>query len=477
MNFINYFKLKEHGTDVKTEILAGLTMFMAMAFMLIVTTNILGEAGMNKDAVFTATALGAAITCFLLGTIYNKIYIAGPSTGIITYFTYTLVQGVGLPWEVGILAVICEAIILLSLALTNVTEYILDSIPDTLKYGLTAGLGLLIAFIGLQGSGIIIANANSLVGIGDFRTAQCALTLIGVLITGILMKKDVKGAILLGIIVTYILGLIAELTGWYVVNPAIGAYSLIPTQIINLNIFSGFMNYSFNINNLGALTASTSTMIFFVITIFIFLFIDLTSNLSTLIGVDSQMNKFDCEENNRNCDSNDMNYNVETKEHKSKLKEAALPAAIGSIISGLLGTTTMVSYLESVAGVTIGGRTGLAAVVTGICLLLCLLFSPLITILPQFVVAPAIIVVGMLMINSIRDIDFSDASEGLPAFLTVILIPLTYDIGEGIIFGIISYVIIKVFSGNYKEIKLGTWLLFIFMVMIFICIKIIYPVK
>ena len=464
MNFINYFKLKEHGTDVKTEILAGLTMFMAMAFMLIVTTNILGEAGMNKDAVFTATALGAAITCFLLGTIYNKIYIAGPSTGIITYFTYTLVQGVGLPWEVGILAVICEAIILLSLALTNVTEYILDSIPDTLKYGLTAGLGLLIAFIGLQGSGIIIANSNSLVGIGDFRTAQCALTIIGVLITGILMKKDVKGAILLGIIITYILGLIAELTGWYVVNPAIGAYSLIPTQIINLNVFSGFMNYSFNINNLGALTASTSTIIFFVVTIFIFLFIDLTSNLSTLIGVDAQMNKFDCE-------------SCEVEEKKSKLKEAALPAAIGSIISGFLGTTTMVSYLESVAGVTIGGRTGLAAVVTGICLLLCLLFSPLITILPQFVVAPAIIVVGMLMINSIRDIDFSDVSEGLPAFLTVILIPLTYDIGEGIIFGIISYVIIKVFSGNYKEIKLGTWILFVFMIIIFICIKIVYPVK
>lgn len=465
MNIIKYFKLEEHETDIKTEILAGLTMFMAMAFMLIVTTNILGEAGMNKDAVFAATALGAAVTCFLLGTIYNKIYIAGPSTGIITYFTYTLVQGVGLPWEVGILAVICEAIILLILALTNVTEYILDSIPDTLKYGLTAGLGILIAFIGLQGSGIIIVDVNSLVGIGDFRTAQCTLTLIGVLIIGILMKKDVKGAILLGIIATYILGVIAELTGWYIVDPTIGAYSLIPTQIINLNVFSGFMNYSFNINNLGALTASTSTIIFFVVTIFIFLFIDLTSNLSTLIGVDAQMNKF-----------NNQLKSKEYEEQKSKLKEAALPAAIGSIISGLLGTTTMVSYLESVAGVTIGGRTGLAAVVTGICLLLCLLFSPLITILPQFVVAPAIIVVGMLMINSIRDIDFSDVSEGLPAFLTVILIPLTYDIGEGIIFGIISYVIIKVFSGNYKEVKLGTWLLFIFMVIIFICIKIIYPV-
>lgn len=468
MNFINYFKLKEHGTDVKTELLAGLTMFMAMAFMLIVTTNILGDAGMNKDAVFTATALGAAITCFLLGTIYNKIYIAGPSTGIITYFTYTLVQGVGLPWEVGILAVICEAIILLILALTNVTEYILDSIPDTLKYGITAGLGLFIAFIGLQGSGIIISNPNSLVGIGDFRTAQCTLTLIGVLITGILMKKDVKGAILLGIISTYILGILAELTGWYVANPSIGTYSLIPTQIINLNVFSGFMNYSFNINNLGALTASTSTIIFFVVTIFIFLFIDLTSNLSTLIGVDSQMNKFDIEVKGED--------NKIQKKHKSKLKEAALPAAIGSIISGFLGTTTMVSYLESVAGITIGGRTGLATIVTGICLLLCLLFSPLITILPQFVVAPAIIVVGMLMINSIRDIDFSDASEGLPAFLTVILIPLTYDIGEGIIFGLISYVLIKVFSGNYKEIKLGTWLLFIFVVITFICIKIIYPV-
>lgn len=471
MNFINYFKLKEHGTDVKTEILAGLTMFMAMAFMLIVTTNILGDAGMNKDAVFAATALGAAITCFLLGTIYNKIYIAGPSIGIITYFTYTLVQGVGLPWEVGILAVICEAIILLSLALTNITEHILDSIPDTLKYGLTAGLGLLIAFIGLQGSGIIISDANSLVGIGDFRTAQCTLTLIGVFITGILMKKDVKGSILLGIIVTYILGIIAELTGWYVVNPVVGAYSLIPTKIINLNIFTGFMNYSFNINNLGSLTTSTSTIIFFVVTIFIFLFIDLTSNLSTLIGVDSQMNKFDCEDNNGNS-------NVKTKkEHKSKLKEAALPAAIGSIISGFLGTTTMVSYLESVAGVTIGGRTGLAAIITGTCLLLCLLFSPLITILPQFVVAPAIIVVGMLMINSIKDIDFSDVSEGLPAFLTVILIPLTYDIGEGIIFGLISYVLIKVFSGNYKEIKLGTCILFIFVLIIFICIKIVYPIQ
>ncbi|MDO5850708.1 MAG: NCS2 family permease [Methanobacteriaceae archaeon] len=463
MGVIDYFKLKEHGTDVKTEILAGLTMFMAMAFMLIVATNILGEAGMNKEAVFAATALGAAITCFLLGTIYNKIYIAGPSTGIITYFTYTLVQGVGLPWEIGILAVICEAVILLILSLTNITEYILDSIPDTLKYGLTAGLGLLIAFIGLQGSGIIIANTNSLVGIGDFRTAQCALTIIGVLITGILMKRDVKGAILFGIIITYILGVLAEITGWYVVNPAIGDYSLIPTQIINLNVFSEFMNYSFNINNLGVLTSSTSIMIFFVVTVFIFLFIDLTSNLSTLIGVDAQMNKFDCE----NC-----NY----EEKKSKLKEATLPAALGSIISGLLGTTTMVSYLESVAGVTIGGRTGFAAIITGICLLLCLLFSPLITILPQFVVAPAIIVVGMLMVNSIKDIDFSDASEGLPAFLTVILIPLTYDIGEGIIFGIISYVIIKVFSGNYKEIKLGTWILFVFMVIIFICIKIIYPV-
>lgn len=180
------------------------------------------------------------------------------------------------------------------------------------------------------------------------------------------------------------------------------------------------------------------------------------------------MNKFDIEVNGED--------NEIQKKHKSKLKEAALPAAIGSIISGFLGTTTMVSYLESIAGITIGGRTGLATIVTGICLLLCLLFSPLITILPQFVVAPAIIVVGMLMINSIRDIDFSDASEGLPAFLTVILIPLTYDIGEGIIFGLISYVLIKVFSGNYKEIKLGTWLLFIFVVITFICIKIIYPV-
>ncbi len=466
MNFNNdYFKLKEHNTDIKTEILAGLTMFMAMAFMLIVTTNILGEAGMNKDSVFTATVIGAAVTCFLFGIVYNKIYIAGPSTGIITYLTYTIVQDMGLSWEVGILAIIIEATILLSLALTNVTEDILSSIPDTLKYGITSGLGLFIAFIGLQGSGIIIADPNSLVSIGDYRTPQLALTMIGVLITGILMKKNIKGSILLGILATYILGVIAQLSNWYIVNPIIGNYSLIPTHLINLNIFSGFMNTHFNTANLGEIISSVPNMVFFIITVFIFLFIDITSNLSTVIAVDSQMDELD------------ILNKVETKKekHKSKLKEAIIPATIGSIISGFLGTTTMVSYLESTAGVAIGGRTGLASVVTGICLVLCLLFSPIITILPQFVVSPAIIIVGMLMINSIRNIDFSEVSEGLPGFLTFILIPFTYDIGEGIIIGIISYVIIKVFSGNYKEIKKGTWLLFIFMVIIFINIKLIYP--
>lgn len=466
MNIKKYFKLNENETDVKTEVLAGITMFMAMVFMLIVTTNILGEAGMDKNGVFVATTLGAAITCFLLGTMYNKVYIAGPSTGIITYLTYTLVQDMGFSWEIGLLAIIIEASILLILALTNITEDILHSIPDTLKYGISAGIGLFIAFIGLQGAGIVIGDPQSLIGIGDYRNPSVLLTIIGVIITGALMKKDIKGSILIGIIITYILAILSQILGWYVVNPSIGAYSLIPTQLIDFNIISGLMNVSFHITNISQITNSMNNIVFFMITIFVFLFIDISSNLSTVIGIDSQLNEINKHK------ILDENY----PKKESKLKEAIIPASIGSIISGLLGTTTMVTYLETAPGVAVGGCTGLASIVTGACLLTCLIFSPIITILPQFVVSPAIIIVGMMMISTLKLIDFDDVSEGLPGFLTFLFIPFTYDIGEGILLGIISYVLIKVLSGNIKDIKKGTWILFIFVLAMFLCIKFIYPI-
>lgn len=427
MNFFEKcFKLKENNTNVKTEIMAGLTTFMTMAYILIVNPNILSQTGMDAGAVLTATAVAAAIGTFCMAAFANYPFALAPGMGLNAYFTFTVVFQYGYTWEVALAAVFVEGIVFIILSLVNVREMIFNAIPKNLKAATSVGIGLFIAFIGMQNAGIIV-ESPTLVGLGNVKSVSVALALIGTIITLIFVIKKVKGALLWGILATYVLGIICQLTGLYVVNPDAGMFTLIPSGVVSLppSISPIFMKMDFS--NVMSLD--------FVIVVFAFLFVDLFDTLGTLIGVSTKAGFLD-------------------EEGKlPKIKGALFADAIGTTFGAMLGTSTVTTFVESASGVSDGGRTGLTAFTTGVLFLVALIFTPIIRVIPSFATAPALIVVGLFMLENVTNIEFSDYTEGFPAFMTILMMVVAYSISEGLIFGVISYVLLKLFTGRAKELN------------------------
>ena len=441
MNLDKIFHLKENHTDVKTEVMAGITTFMTMAYILAVNPNILSASGMDRGSVFTATALSAFIATCLMALLSNYPFVLAPGMGLNAYFTYTVVLGMGYTWQQALAAVFAEGIIFILLSLTNVREAIFNSIPMNLKHAVSVGIGLFIAFIGLQNAKIVVGNDSTLVSIFSFKSSVAEgtfssqgitvlLALIGILVTAVLLAKDVKGSILWGILITWVLGIICQLTHLYVPNADIGYYSLLPDFSNGISVPSmapTFMKMDFSI----VFTLD------FVVIMFAFLFVDMFDTLGTLIGVASKADMLD-------------------KDGKlPKIKGALLSDAVGTTVGAVCGTSTVTTFVESASGVAEGGRTGLTSIVAGILFALSLLLSPIFLAIPSFATAPALIVVGYLMLTSVTKIDFSDMTEAIPCFIAIIAMPFMYSISEGISMGVISYVVINLITGKAKEKKIS----------------------
>lgn len=436
------FKLSENKTDVKTEVLAGITTFMTMAYILAVNPSILSAAGMDSGAVFTATALAAFVGTLLMAVLANYPFALAPGMGLNAYFAYTVVIGMGYSWEYALTAVFAEGIIFILLSVTNVREAIFNAIPKNLKSAVSVGIGLFIAFVGLQNAHIVMGGAtlvelfsvdgyNKLNGVNATMNdvgITVLLAIIGILITGWLVVKNVKGNILWGILITWAIGIVCQFVGIYVPNAEVGCFSLLPDFSHGLSIPSIapiFCKLQFK----GIFTLD------FVVILCAFLFVDLFDTIGTLVGVSSKAGMLD-------------------KEGKlPKIKGALLADALATTAGAVLGTSTTTTYVESSAGVLAGGRTGLSAAVTGIMFLLAIIFAPIFTAIPSFATAPALIFVGFLMISSIISVDFTDLTESVPAYLALLAMPLMYSISEGIALGVISYVVINVFCGKAKKVK------------------------
>lgn len=436
MDLNRIFRLKENHTDVKTEVIAGITTFMTMAYILAVNPSILSAAGMDSGAVFTATALSSLIATVLMAAFANYPFVLAPGMGLNAYFAYTVVLQMGYTWQMALAAVFVEGIIFIALSLTSIREAIFNAIPMNLKHAVSVGIGLFIAFIGLQNARIVVDGAT-LVSIYSFKGSvekglffsegiTVVLALTGVLITGVLVVKNVKGNILWGILITWALGIACQFTGLYKVNPEIGMYSLLPDFSSGFSVPSmapTFMKMDFK---------AIFSLDFFAV-IFAFLFVDLFDTLGTLIGVASKADMLDRDGRLPN------------------IKGALLSDAVGTTVGAMFGTSTVTTFVESASGVAEGGRTGLTAVVAAILFGLSLFLSPIFLAIPSFATAPALIVVGFLMLTSVTKVDFADYTEAIPAYICIIAMPFMYSISEGIAMGFISYVVINLASGKLKE--------------------------
>ena len=451
------FHLKENHTDVKTEVMAGITTFMTMAYILAVNPNILSAAGMDAKAVLIATSLAAFVGTMLMALLANYPFALAPGMGLNAYFAYTVVLSMGYSWQMALLAVFVEGIVFIVLSLTSVREAIFNAIPLTLKSAVSVGIGLFVAFVGLQNAKLIVNSDSTLLTYQHFKGETfhsvgigALLTLIGVLLIAVMLIKNVKGAILYGIILTWVLGIICELTGIYVPDAEAGMYSVIPTAFVSFdfsslgNTFGQVFNLDFTNFNIGN----------FIVVMFAFLFVDLFDTLGTLIGVASKADMLD-------------------EEGKlPRIKGALLADAIATSAGAVLGTSTTTTFVESASGVTEGGRTGLTSMTTGVLFLLATIFSPLFLTIPSFATAPALIIVGFYMMGSAVKIDFNDPSEGIPAFLTILAMPTAYSISEGIAIGVISWTIINVVTGKAKEKKISPlmYVLTVLFILKYICL-------
>lgn len=431
-----WFHLKENHTDAKTEVIAGITTFMTMAYILAVNPNVLGASGMDSGAVFTATALAAMVGTLMMALFANYPFVLAPGMGLNAYFAYTVVLQMGYSWEMALAAVFVEGLVFIVLSVTNVREAIFNSIPMNLKYAVSVGIGLFIAFIGFQNAKIVVDSAT-LVSLYSFKGAVAAgtfssegitvvLAMIGTLITAILVVKNVRGNILWGILITWALGMICQLMGLYQPNPELGFYSMFPDFSAGFGVKSmapTFMKLDF----------SKIASLDFLAVVFAFLFVDLFDTLGTLIGVASKADMLD-------------------KDGKlPRIRGALLSDAIATSVGAVFGTSTTTTFVESASGVAEGGRTGLTAIVAAILFGLSLFLSPIFLAIPSFATAPALVVVGFMMMTTVTKIDFSDYTEAIPAYICIIAMPFMYSISEGIAMGVISYVIMNVLTGNAKK--------------------------
>ncbi len=435
-----FFKLSEKGTDVRTEVIAGVTTFMTMAYILAVNPSILSASGMDSGAVFTATALASAIASFAMALLANLPFVLSAGLGLNAYFAYTIVLGMGYTWQLALTAVLCEGIIFIILSLTNIREAMFNAIPQSLKIGVSVGIGLFICFIGLQNSHICV-QGSTLVTVFSFSSSikegtfhyegiTVLLALIGILITAFLVEKGVKGGILIGILVTWLLGVVCQLAGLYVPNPDAGFYSLIPSRIISspASLSSTLLKFDFA-------TAIAHPLDFFAM-LFAFLFVDLFDTLGTLIGCASKADMLDEEG------------------HLPEIKGALLADSIGTVTGACLGTSTITTFVESSSGIAEGGRTGLTSVVAGGLFALSLFFSPIFLTIPSFATAPALIIVGFMMMQQVTKINWNDdLIEAIPAYITIFAMPFLYSISEGISFGMISYAALHIAAGKTKDVN------------------------
>ena len=429
------FKLKEHNTTVKAEVMAGITTFLTMAYILAVNPNMLSASGMDSGAVFTATALASALATFIMAFWANYPIALSAGMGLNAYFAYTVclgqLNGIEDPWKIALAAVLVEGIIFIILSFFKLRETIVNAIPENLKYGITSGIGLFIAFVGLKGAGVVVSDDSTLVALGNFGRPEVALCLIGILVIAVMNHYNVKGSILWGILITWILGIIAQLTGWYVVDPDAGAASLIPSlsasSFIPPSISSTFCKFDF--------AWIGSHLSEFVVIVFSFLFVDMFDTIGTVIGVAEKADLLDEDGN------------------LPRVGRVLMADAIGTVAGSMLGTSTVTSFVESSSGVAEGGKTGLTAMTTGILFLVALFLSPIFLAIPSFATAPALVIVGFFMASSIKKMNFDgDLADSIGGYLAFLMMPLTYSIANGIMFGVLAWFIIKVCSGQVKKI-------------------------
>lgn len=429
------FKLQKNKTNVKTELIAGLTTFVTMAYILAVNPTILSETGMNPDAVFVATALAAGVSTILMSFVANLPFALAPGLGLNAYVTYEVCGAMGLPWQVALLGVLIEAGIFLVLTLTNVTTFLFEAIPKDLVKGLTVGIGLFIAFIGFQKGKVVIASEDTLVKIVDFNDnfhtdgISAILCLIGVIVIGIFYTRKVRGSILIGVGVSWGLGMLAQLAGLYEVSDSYP--SVFPERFI----FNDFASFTDSFGACFNVDFSKVDFVDIVTIVFSLLFVDLFNVMGSLLG---------CTANTSMVDENGK---------LPSMKKALVADSIGNAFGAICGTSTTTVYVESSAGINEGGRSGLSTCVTGLLFLVSLIIGPIFIAIPGFAVAPALIFVGFLMAMNVVDIDFKNPSESMPAYLCFICMPILYSISDGIGVGVVSYVVINLIAGKYKKIK------------------------
>ena len=429
------FKLRENHTDVRTEVIGGVTTFMTRAYILAVNPSMLSAAGMDATAVLMATCLASFVGTAVMALLANYPFALAPGMGLNAYFAFTVCGAYGYDWRVALLAVFAEGIIFIILSLTSVREAIFNAIPSGLKKGVSAGIGLFIAFVGLQGAHVIVNSDSTLTTYvnfaSQFRTyGICALlAIIGTLLIAVLYAKNVKGSILIGIVATWVLGMLCQVAGIYAVDVENGFYSLYPTfAITNFSALSQTFGQCF------AGDFSNVSIANFIVVLLAFLFVDMFDTIGTLVGVATKADMLDEDEKLPN------------------IKQALLADAIATSAGAVLGTSTTTTFVESSAGVGAGARTGLASMVTGLLFLVSIFFAPIFTAIPGFATAPALIFVGFLMVSSILHVDFDDLTEAVPAYLCMLAMPLAYSISEGIAIGVISYVAVNACCGKTKKI-------------------------
>lgn len=429
-----FFKLKEHNTDVKTEVLAGITTFMTMAYILVVNPSMLNAAGMDLGGVFTATALSAAIATLIMALWAKYPFALAPGMGLNAFFAFTVVLGpMGKSWQFALTAVLIEGIIFILLSFIKAREAIFDSIPLNLKNAVSVGIGLFISFIGLSGAGIVKTGEGTIVALGELTSGAPLLAIIGIIITGFLLAKNVKGALLIGIVLTTIIGIPMGVT---ILPENFNSIVSLPPSLKDVAFkFVGFDQiFSFEM----------------LVVVFTFLFVDIFDTVGTLAGVASKADMLD------------------EKGRLPKVGAALMADAIGTVAGACLGTSTVTTFVESASGVAEGGRTGLTSLTTAAMFAIALFFAPLFTLVPSAATAPALVIVGLFMMSPITKINFSDYTEAIPAFLTIVMMPFAYSIAEGIVFGMVSYVVLKAISGKFKDISPVMWVLSILFVFRFI---------
>ncbi|MFO8041605.1 MAG: NCS2 family permease [Alkalispirochaeta sp.] len=425
-----YFGLKAHGTDVKTEVIAGVTTFLTMAYILIVQPLTLQNAGMDFGGVFTATAIASMVGTLVMAFAARLPFALAPGMGLNAFFAFSVVIGMGKTWQFALTAVFLEGLIFLALTGFNVREAIVNSIPTNIKRAISVGIGLFIAFVGMQNAGMVVNNDATLVSLGNFGTPAVLVAVLGLALTGVLVALHVKGALLLGILGATVIGIPLGVTsvaeGFTLVSmpPSLAPVALQFewTQIFTLDML---------------------------IVVFTFLFVDMFDTVGTLVGVATKAGLLD-------------------KEGRiPRVKQALLADAVGTTVGAMLGTSTVTTYIESASGVEEGGRTGLTALVVAILFFVALFFSQLFLLIPAAATAPALILVGVFMASPVKELDFTDYTEAIPAFLTFIMMPLTYSISEGIVFGVLSYIILKLFTGQGKQVPALTYIVGVFFLISF----------